>query len=65
MVNPSLPSNQLNMYLGEGVFVPRRGERPIGWIRYYPDPSRRDQYNEPLLLDGTYRPGCTRDRAGW
>jgi hypothetical protein len=52
MVNPSLPSNQLNMYLGEGVFVPRRGERPIGWIRYYPDPSRRDQYNEPLLLDG-------------
>lgn len=52
MVNPSLPANQLNMYLGQGVFVPRRGERPIGWIRYYPDPSMREDYNEPRLLDG-------------
>lgn len=51
MVNPALPSNQVNMYLGEGIFVPRRGERPIGWIRYYPDPSNREQYNEPILQD--------------
>lgn len=52
MVNSSLPANQVNMYLGQGIFVPRRGERPIGWIRYFPDPSRRDHYNEPRLLDG-------------
>ncbi|MDF1610327.1 hypothetical protein PZ897_19270 [Hoeflea sp. YIM 152468] len=52
MVNPALPANQLNMYLGQGIFVPRRGERPIGWIRYYPDHSRRDHYTEPQLLDG-------------
>ncbi|MEQ8307608.1 MAG: hypothetical protein RIA09_13690 [Hoeflea sp.] len=52
MVNPALPANQVNMYLGEGIFVPRRGERPIGWIRYYPDPANRDVYSEPRLLDG-------------
>jgi hypothetical protein len=52
MVNPALPSNQVNMYLGQGIFVPRRGERPIGWIRYYPDPFNRDVYVEPRLLDG-------------
>lgn len=52
MVNPALPSNQVNMYLGQGVFVPKRGERPIGWIRYYPDPSNRDIFNEPILQDG-------------
>jgi len=52
MVNPALPANQVNMYLGQGIFVPRRGERPIGWIRYYPDPSRREEFNEPQLLDG-------------
>jgi hypothetical protein len=52
MVNPALPSSQVNMYLGQGIFVPRRGERPIGWIRYYPDPFNRDVYVEPELLDG-------------
>lgn len=52
MVNPSLPSTQVNMYLGQGIFVPRRGERPIGWIRYYPDPGNRDEWIEPKLLDG-------------
>jgi hypothetical protein len=52
MVSPVLPANQVNMYLGQGIFVPRRGERPIGWIKYYPDPSDRDTYTEPRLLDG-------------
>lgn len=52
MVNPALPSNQVNMYIGQGVFVPRRGERSIGWIRYYPDPSNRQHFSEPVLQDG-------------
>lgn len=51
-VNPALPSNQINMYFGQGVFVPQRGERPIGWIRYYPDPSNREHYFEPSVIDG-------------
>jgi hypothetical protein len=65
MVNPSLPSNQVNMYLGQGIFVPRRGERPIGWIRYYPDPFQPTMYmSSPLArwpsrgcLQGTGRAG--------
>lgn len=52
MVNPDLPANQINMYLGQGIFVPRTGENPIGWIRYYKDPSDREDYSEPELLDG-------------
>lgn len=52
MVNPALPSNQVNMYLGRGMFVPHRGERPIGWIRYYPNPSNRLMFHEPVLQDG-------------
>ena len=49
MVNPALPSDQVNMYLGQGMFVPERGERPIGWVRYYPDASNRTNYHEPVF----------------
>lgn len=52
MANEAAAAEQAAMYLGPGVFVPRPGERPIGWVRYFPDPKNRSSFVEPLLADG-------------
>lgn len=52
MANEAAAPGQVAMFLGPGVFVPKPGERPIGWVRYFPDPKNRSIFVEPLLADG-------------
>jgi hypothetical protein len=63
LVRETLATNDVEMILGSGVFVPRPGERPVGWLRYYPDARDRAHFIEPALPDG--RPaGIYKGQAG-
>ena len=52
MTSPLLAAGDLVMLFGRGVFIPRPGERPIGSIRYFPNPGNRESFLVPLLQDG-------------
>ncbi|SNZ20109.1 hypothetical protein [Cohaesibacter gelatinilyticus] len=45
--------DEVHFYLGSGVHAPLRGEKPIGWLRFYPNPTEQPaNFTEPLFLDG-------------
>ncbi|MDH6269467.1 hypothetical protein M2360_004895 [Rhizobium sp. SG_E_25_P2] len=51
-VSDRLANQDVEMFLGPGIFVPQRDEQPVGWLRFYPDRENPARYNEPSFEYG-------------
>lgn len=48
----STDQRNVDLHFGPSVFVPRRDEVPVGFLRYYPDAENETEFHEPRFLDG-------------